>query len=207
MSNLWPTNDVVRLFIALPVPEAVMAELKRAQAELRDRLPGDCVRWTRPEQMHLTLRFLGNVAVDRVDALGQALGKACHDFSPLHLRAERIGFFPPMRHPRVIWASVHDDQEQLGALQKAIGGAADPFTLEKAEKEFRAHLTLGRTENIKTSQARVLAEIADGMVNRDFGDWTADKVEIMRSEFSSGGSRYSCVASIPLSGSKPQTHP
>ena len=204
MSEAVLKSEMVRLFIALAVPAAVMAELKRAQAELREQLPGDVVRWTRPEQIHLTLKFLGGMAFSQVDPLGQVVRKACHDFPPLHLHAERIGFFPQIRHPRVIWVSVRDDQEQLGPLQKAIAEAAAPFTLEKDEKEFTAHLTLGRTKNIRAHQARVLAEASQGMANRVFGNWTADKVDIMRSELHSTGRSYSCLASIPLSGSKPR---
>jgi RNA 2',3'-cyclic 3'-phosphodiesterase len=201
MSEAVPKSEMVRLFIALPVPAAVMAELKRAQAQLREQFPGDVVRWTRPEQIHLTLKFLGGVASSQVDALSQAVHAACHNFPPLHLHAERIGFFPQIRHPRVIWVSVRDDQEQLGTLQKAIAEAAAPFTLEQDEKEFTAHLTLGRAKNIKSHEARDLAEASQGMAKRVFGDWTADKVDIMRSELHSAGSRYSCLASMPLSGS------
>ncbi|MDB6121383.1 MAG: 2-5 ligase [Pedosphaera sp.] len=194
--------EVVRLFIALPVPAAVKEELQRLQAELRRKLPSDCVRWTRPEQSHLTLRFLGNVAVDQVEELSAAVRAVCNNFAPLQLRAERIGFFPQIRFPRVIWAWVHDDREQLRLLQTALQEATASFTREKAEKDFTGHLTIGRTQSMKSAQARILGDLAQEMVDRVFGEWTADTVEIIRSELSSSGSRYFRVAEIPLGGGK-----
>src|SRR5436853_393662 len=98
-----------RLFIAMTVPDAVKAEIEKAQAELRAALPG-VVRWTKRGQFHLTLRFLGNVPADRVELLTRAVRDVCAGFAALRLRAERIGCFPDLRFPRVIWAWVHDEK-------------------------------------------------------------------------------------------------
>ncbi|HEX4646531.1 MAG TPA: RNA 2',3'-cyclic phosphodiesterase [Verrucomicrobiae bacterium] len=135
--------------------------------------------------------------------MGKAVAEACRAFAPLHLRAERIGFFPQPRFPRVVWAWVHDDQRQLPLLHSAINEATRRFTVQPEEKEFTGHLTLGRTRNLKTAQARVLAKIAEELVNRSFGAWTADAVEIMRSRLSSSGSEHSRIASIPLTARLP----
>src|SRR4051812_7451283 len=103
--------ELFRLFIAISVPDAVKTEMEQAQAELRRALPEGCVRWTRREQFHLTLKFLGSVEAQRVAALADAIRGACQGFTPLRLRAERIGCFPDLRFPRVVWAWVHDRQE------------------------------------------------------------------------------------------------
>jgi 2'-5' RNA ligase len=196
--------EMFRLFIALPVPDAIMVELETLQRQLREQLPLDCMRWTRPEQIHLTLKFLGDVSSDKLPDLSGAVAKACRSFSPLHLRAERIGFFPQIRFPRVVWAWAHDDRQQLPRLRSAVNEATQSFTAQPEEKEFTGHLTLGRTRNIKSAQARLLAKIADELANRFFGAWTADAVEIMRSRLSSAGSEYSRLASIPLTGPHPR---
>ena len=99
-------SEMFRLFIALPVPDAIKAELEILQRQLREQLPRDCMRWTRPEQIHLTLKFLGYVSSDKLEDLSGAVAEACRAFAPLHLRAERIGFFPQIRFPRVVWAWV-----------------------------------------------------------------------------------------------------
>ena len=94
------SSTPLRLFIALPVPAAVKEELRRLQVELRGRLPNGPARWTRPEQIHLTLKFLGDVSADRVTEIEKAVRTACAAFAPMPLRAERIGFFPQIGFPR-----------------------------------------------------------------------------------------------------------
>jgi len=189
-----------RLFIAIPVPDGVKTELEKVQAELRGAISAGGVRWTKREQFHLTLRFLGDVAADRVEALARAVREVCDVFPPLRLRAERIGFFPDLRFPRVVWAWVHDEQELLPKLQEAIEAAAKDFTAEPAEKKFTGHITLARIKSLPRPQAELLAKMALGMTDRFFGEWTAGQVEIIRSELGPGGPRYTTVSVVPLGG-------
>lgn len=194
--------ELLRLFIALPVPQTVIGELQRAQNELRAVLKGGGVRWTQPEQIHLTLKFLGNVPSSDVRNLVDATVAACCSFSPIRLQVRGIGFFPSIRRPRVVWADVREEGENLRGLQSAIARASAPFTTEKDDKEFAAHLTLARVRNIRPNEARVLGEAARCMSERSFGAWTAHKVEIVRSELDSAGSRYSSVGEVILQSPK-----
>lgn len=196
------TSEHFRLFIALPVPQAVKDELRRAQNELRAVFDGGGVRWTRPEQIHLTLKFLGNVPSSDVRNLVDATVAACWSFSPIRLEVRGIGFFPSIRRPRVVWADVQEEGENLRGLQAAVARAGAPFTTEKDDKEFAAHLTLARVRNIRPNEARLLTEAARSLSERNFGDWTAAKVEIVRSEQDSEGSRYSSVGAIVLQAPK-----
>jgi 2'-5' RNA ligase len=193
------TTPTFRLFVAISPPEIVKDEIEKAQRELREGLPGNVVRWTRREQFHLTLNFLGNVAEARVAELIGALREVCRPFAALRLRAERIGFFPDTRVPRVVWAWVHDDKDILPRLQEAIAARVTSFTDERAEKKFTGHVTLGRIQNFRRPQAEVLAKLAFGMAERFFGEWLASHVELIRSELSSGGSRYTTLATFPIS--------
>ena len=188
----------MRLFIAIPVPEAVRDALEKIQTELRSTLPEEVVRWTKRAQFHLTLRFLGDVDSTQVQALAGSLRRACEPFAPLSLRAERIGFFPHMRSPRVIWAWVHDGNEVLPRLQQSIERATTPFTREAAEEKFTGHITLGRIQRIKRAEADTLGKVAVSMAERFFGEWTANHVELIHSELSSTGSRYTTIEAIAL---------
>ena len=190
----------IRAFLVLPLPEAVKGKIERAQDELRQALPKPCARWTRREQFHLTLCFLGNVATTRVPELTEAVGAACRGLPALKLRAERIGCFPDTRFPRVVWVWVHHDADQLAALQKAVAQATVTFAERQSEKDFTGHVTIARTKEIKRPQAEILARLAHSMTGRFFGEWTADKVELMRSDLSSDGARHSVVAIFPLQG-------
>src|ERR1039458_2056675 len=109
-----------RLFIAVTIPEEVKAKIAEAQSELRRALPERSVRWTKREQFHLTLRFLGNVDAPRVEALEEALRAACRGFSALWLSARGIGFFPDLRFPR-----------------GARGGGSDPIWMRHGLRRWK----------------------------------------------------------------------
>ena len=189
-----------RTFIAFSLPEPVRDEIEKTQEELRRALPRESVRWTRREQFHLTLKFLGNVEVQRLDALMDSVRGACDGFGALRLRAERIGFFPGLRRPRVVWAWVHDRFERLPVLQREVETATSGFTDEPLEKTFTGHVTLGRCKTIERKHAELLATLGKAMENRFFGEWTADRLEIIRSVPASGGSRYTTLGVVPLEG-------
>jgi 2'-5' RNA ligase len=184
--------------VAVTIPEGVKAKIEEAQAELRRVLPERAVRWTRREQFHLTLKFLGDVDAARVEALGEAIRAACRGFGALHLRAERVGFFPDLRYPRVVWVGVQDQAEQLPRLQAAVEGATREYTSEAKEERFTGHVTLARIKGIKRPEAEALGNAAAALAERLFGQWTAGQVELMRSELRPQGARHSSLASIGL---------
>jgi 2'-5' RNA ligase len=195
-----PPAQAFRLFIALTIPEEVKSEIEKAQAELRRTLPKGGVRWTRREQFHLTLKFLGNVEAQRVEPLADAVRGACQGFGTLDLRAERIGFFPDLRSPRVVWAGVRDQREQLPRLQSVVEAATRNFSAEDSSEKFTGHVTLGRIKTIRRPETEILARLAGGLATRFFGAWTADKIEIIRSQLSPDGAGYTTLATIPLAG-------
>jgi 2'-5' RNA ligase len=187
-----------RLFLALRLPEAVLAELARVQNELRRAVPDGSVRWTKRAQLHLTLRFLGNVEEAKIAALTGAAVGACAEFSPLSLLAAQIGFFPEQGFPRVIWAGVQDATNQLTRLQQALRSATLRFTAEAAEQKFSSHVTLGRAKAIRRPQAETLTKLGASLTGKRFGFWTAQEVELIRSELSSAGPRYSTLGRFAL---------
>jgi 2'-5' RNA ligase len=197
MTNENPAATL-RLFVAIALPEPVRDQIIRVQHELQRLVPREVVRWTRPEQFHLTLRFLGNVPSDEVEALRQAVGRACRSAPPLSLCAQGIGFFPNPRLPRVIWVGINDNGNRLVDLQKQIEGAARPFSAEPGEKNFAGHITLGRLKNAKPVDVQSLSTRAQSFATYTFGRWTASEVEIIRSELSAQGARYTVLAAIRL---------
>jgi RNA 2',3'-cyclic 3'-phosphodiesterase len=195
-----PPPETFRLFIAVTVPEDIKTEIEKTQAALRRALPKECVRWTKREQFHLTLKFLGNVDAQRVGPLVDGVRAACQGFAALELRAERVGFFPDLRSPRVVWAGVSDAREQLPLLQRAIEAACRDFTAEEAKEHFAGHVTLGRIKGLRRAEAEVLAGLASDLAARRFGAWTAAGIDLIRSQLSPNGAQYTTLAAIPLAG-------
>ena len=191
------STDKFRLFVAISIPEPVRDEIIRVQRELEPLVPRAVARWTRPDQFHLTLRFLGDVGADRVKDLKKSVEAVCQRGQPLSLRAEGVGFFPNPRSPRVIWVGI-DGAGRLMDLQRQIETAVNPYSSEPGEKNFTGHVTLGRLQYPRPADTRTLAVRAQAFEKQQFGEWTAQEVEIVRSELSSNGARHTVLASFRL---------
>ena len=139
-------SNKLRLFIAIALPEEAKRALKLAQDELKAGLTGSALRWTRPDQYHLTLKFLGDVEDSSVSEIIRALRRSCSGFPQLEMRAEGAGVFPNLRRPRVIWAGVRDGAEALTLLQEGIELALEPFAFGREERDFNGHITLARCQ-------------------------------------------------------------
>lgn len=187
-----------RLFIAIPLPEAVKAELARVQHELCAELPPHSASWTKLDNLHLTLRFLGGVSAERVAELEHNLRGTVAGFGELDLLCERFGCFPDLRFPRVIWAWVHDGDEKLAALAQRVNEAVAPFAERPAENSFTGHITLARPKQIRRAEVERLAKFVESSAGRRFGAWRATGLELLRSELSQGGSRYTTLAKFDL---------
>jgi 2'-5' RNA ligase len=191
-------SGFLRLFIALEVPAEVCGEMARAQGQLRrNALPG-AIRWTRPEQFHVTLRFLGDVPVNRLEALKTSVGAACAGFPAVRLSASGLGFFPGAERPRVIWCGAEDEAGRLADLHARLDEAVRSFAPAGKPERFAGHITLGRFKPGCHAVTPGLQERITRLRTRPFGGWQAGSVELVRSELTASGARYATVASFAL---------
>src|SRR5208282_4326978 len=190
--------QLLRLFVAILMPGTVRNEITGVQQELQRLVSRDAVRWTKPEQFHLTLRFLGDVPAERVAALQEAVNAVCRGSPALRLRAQGVGFFPNARSPRVIWAGVNDGEGRLVDLQKMLEAAVQPFTKESRTERFAGHVTIGRVKWLKRPEIEKLASHAQAVKDRLFGEWMANEIEIIQSRLSPAGAEHSQVAAVRL---------
>jgi 2'-5' RNA ligase len=190
MADLDP-KEFLRLFLAISIPEAVREELRRLQRELTPFLPPQSIRWTRPEQFHLTLKFLGNVSVTEVPALRETVHEICAVAPSMHLRAESVGVFPNEFSPRVFWVDIKNPDGQLARLQQQLEDAVGPFAEKPEEKKFTAHVTLARFEKLKQHDAETFAAIA--RTDKVIGEWTAQEVQLMQSTLQPTGALHAIL--------------
>ena len=188
----------LRLFVALQLPVEVRTALQCVQAELRELLPRGSASWTPPENMHLTLRFLGNVPAQQVVVVKAKLHSALVGFGALDLRCERVGGFPDLRFPRVIWAGVHDAEDKLPQLQQRVDAAVREFCERPTEERFCGHVTLARPKQLKRAEAERLARFAEAAAKRSCGQWRCTEIELIASELAAGGSRYTTLDACGL---------
>ncbi len=183
----------MRLFVALPLPAAARDEI----AALLTRMKG-CdwpVRWVQNEGLHLTLKFYGEVAPERLDVIEESVRFAAAGTGPLPLRIDALGAFPSVRHPRVLWVGL-DAPPALELLQDRLerGGESIGFPPEGAP--FRPHVTLGRVREGHRLPPRALEEM-DGTYERVA--FLAEEVVLYESLLSREGPRYERRATVPLS--------
>lgn len=187
---------MIRTFIAIELPQAVhqgldnfCRELKRSRAQ---------VSWVRPENIHLTLKFLGDVAPEQLNPIQEALEKAAAETAPFRLQAAGCGAFPSLKQMHIVWVGVRGDHEPLNALQKQIESALAPMGFKREDRPFKPHLTIGRVKGRQGTRA--LQE--NLMANQAFETETFDVAEVVlyKSDLRPEGARYTPLFRAALAG-------
>ena len=176
----------MRLFIALTPPPDVQREVWDAFAPLRERpLP---VKWVPPENVHLTLKFLGEVRHERQAEIVGALASAAQGTKTITLVVRGAGAFPNARAPRVVWAGIEPDPA-IEILADRVERSCAPLGFPPEGRPFRPHLTLGRAErDARGRDWAGMAELLDGLVVA--ASAVLDGVDLVTSELRRGGSVY-----------------
>jgi RNA 2',3'-cyclic 3'-phosphodiesterase len=192
-----------RLFISLDLPPAIKQAAAAVQERLRevqadDGLHGKWnVSWTRPEGMHLTLKFLGEVEGERVTEIQAALMEAGRALRPITIQIEGLGGFPSSRAPRVIWLGIKEPIGDLVRIQKRVDEVLAPLGFLPEPRDFHPHLTLGRIKSPKGRET--LAKALEDQKADYLGEWMLEELDLMRSTLRPGGAVYAKIWSIKAS--------
>ena len=180
-------QQTIRTFIALELPPAVKTFLQEVQQELK-RLKIRA-RWVRPESIHLTLKFLGDINPDDTDRIAEAMIRAAADISSVALSARGIGVFPGIKRPRVIWIGLGGNIQELLALQGRLETELEALGFPKEKRAFKAHLTLARIKQAvdRTAIRQMMGQYAS--LSSD--DFTCDRVILYKSDLKPSGAVYS----------------
>lgn len=192
------SNDkAIRAFLAIEPPPEIRREISGLQKRLRSACPFE-VRWVRPEGLHLTLKFFGDIKSADVKSLTPVVEKITAPFPPLRLNMQQLGLFPAGKHPRVLWIGLGGDVAPLLALQKDLEEDLQECGFPKEARPFRPHLTLGR---IKTAPpAGSVAAFMAGADNVAAGSFNAVALELIQSDLTPQGAVYTLIARFPLQG-------
>ena len=191
-------NLKIRSFIALPIPDPVRDVLQGTINTLDDGI-GERIRWVRPEGIHLTLKFMGDIDVTVINKLLSLLPAVANGFTPFELTMAELGCFPNNRRPRVLWAGVKGNLSVLRDLHIAIDNLVGDVGLPREQAEFSPHITLGRVNrNLSERHIRQIGQLVDTTDLPDNPSWTNQTVDLMRTELDPAGSRHYLVESFPL---------
>ncbi|HEY41708.1 MAG TPA: RNA 2',3'-cyclic phosphodiesterase [Dehalococcoidia bacterium] len=188
----------VRSFVAIELPEKLKSEL----IELSEHLESgghSGVRWVDPRGIHLTLKFLGDVAVDRLDNITAALREAASGVSPFRLEVGGLGVFPNPRRVRVAWVGISGELDRLRQLQQRVESSLAEIGFPAEPRGFTPHLTLARVRDQVSPEERQnfgrLIESTDFKATQNI---TVDMVFLMRSQLTRQGAIYSRLSSVGL---------
>jgi RNA 2',3'-cyclic 3'-phosphodiesterase len=184
----------MRTFIAIEIPSEVKSALVALQDDLRRA--GADVSWTRPENIHLTLRFLGEVDERRIGEVEKVCVTSAAEFQPFTLSLNDTGVFPNARQPRILWAGLAGEIEKAVEMRKRLDDGLALIGFEREDKDFNPHLTIGRVKsNRKTRELIALAD-ARRVPTLSF---VVTEIVLMKSELHPAGARYTPIAKVSLS--------
>jgi len=189
--------NLLRAFIAVEIPFEIRAAIGKAMAPLQTGI-GSIVRWVPTDNMHLTLKFLGDVSPGSVEMLSQMLGAEADMFNCFDVGVGGLGSFPSLKRPRVIFIGIQAPPT-LEALQRGIESASRRLGYESEARGFSAHLTIGRLrQNARATEQQALRRRLEETRIDSLGTARVDSVHLYKSDLRPTGSLYTCLYSAPL---------
>ncbi len=200
---------MIRTFLAVELPAPLKQALTRLQADVRNRIsrelsPGMRIQWVRPDSIHLTVKFLGNIPEDHVDDLRSLVGDTLRSLAPFSIDVAGLGVFPDLRAPRVLWLGLSSRSSEgspttaLSHLAATVEHCVEGLGYPPESRPFNPHLTLARIKEGAKEVGRALARI--GLLDGDvqLGQLDVRTVALMQSELRPSGSVYTKLWEVPL---------
>jgi 2'-5' RNA ligase len=190
--------NVQRAFIAIELPSQLQDALEKQTARLRHSLGDDLVRWISTQNMHLTLKFMGNITASHLEFIKQFITQTADSHSQFDLQISGIGSFPNSKRARILWAGIHAPAG-LASLQKSLEAGAARLGYENEDRPFSPHLTLGRVrQNIDPAGLQKIRTMLDTIQLGHIGSARVDSIHLYKSELQTSGSVYTKLFSAPL---------
>ena len=189
--------EQIRSFVAIELPAEVRLALERIITGLKSGQPSR-VRWVEPDSIHLTLKFLGNVTADKIEAITGAIREGAQGTDPFRLEVKGLGAFPNLRRVQVAWAGVSGETDRLNQLQKRIDLNLAKIGFKPETRPFSAHLTLARMRDQASPDDR--QRLGDLLAGTPFegGVFTVGSINLMRSQLQRTGAVYSRISTVNL---------
>ena len=186
-------KESVRTFICIAIPESITERIDHLQKTLK--AIDAQVSWTKPSNIHLTLKFLGAVEATRIQRVAKAVERAAAGINRFEIEVSGAGCFPSPRSPRVLWIGFSEVPDALRQLYANLEDELDREGFAREQRKFSPHLTIGRLRGPKNAAGLADALIASGFAAETF---KANEVIVMRSDLKPAGSVYTAQAVIKL---------
>lgn len=189
---------MLRSFIAVEVPAGIQGAIAQSTASLKNALPKSLVRWVTPQNVHLTLKFLGDVSSTNLERLAGTLKGEVASHEMFSMSVGGLGAFPSPRRARVIWIGLKAPPA-LELLRRGVEAAAAQLGYAPEERPFSAHLTIGRVgQNVSAADLQHIRTALEASKMGEFGTLRVEAVHIFKSDLRPGGSVYTHLYALPL---------
>jgi 2'-5' RNA ligase len=189
--------DTVRTFIAIEISQEARVRVVEHINHLRREVPNVRASWSREDNLHLTLKFLGNVPVSQISAVSQAAAAAAAAIEPFELTIGGCGWFPPHGKPKVLWIGIDDPDSRLRELQDALQARCAEAGFQRDERAFHPHLTIARLRSPAGSRHLAETHKAHGFPSQRL---TVSELVVFRSELLRDGSKHTAISRHDLGG-------
>lgn len=186
----------MRTFIGIGLPAKCRAALAAALSPLKAESPG--ISWTAERNLHLTMRFLGEIEAARVGELTTAMAEAARGIPPFPFAVEGPGGFPDLRAPRVLWVGIGEPLELVRKLHQNMEDALSDAGFSREGRAFHPHVTVGRVR--RRLPPGWAAQFAGALSGKRFGVVPAGSYQLYESRLSPGGSVYTVLSDVPFGG-------
>jgi len=179
-------SHTIRTFIAIELPEKIIYTIGKVQEEIKSyRLK---IRWVRPENIHLTLKFLGDTKEADTEKVARAVSESVTGYSPISLAVKGIGVFPGIKKPRVLWLGISKQLDLLTALQQTLDEKLEAMGFPKEKRPFKGHLTLGRIKS--KIDPKTLHDVLKKFIQFESEPFFADRIILYKSDLKPKGAVY-----------------
>lgn len=172
----------MRLFVGIPLPQDVLEGLRPLLEDWRNNVGG--VRYVEPENLHITLKFIGEVDVRRVERIAALLDAVA--FTPFTVRLEGMGAFPSVEHPRVVWVGIRDGFDRIVEISAEVDRLLSAEGVPRESRAFHPHVTIGRVKG----QSRAVSEKIKEYCGCSFGTFVVERFVLYRSTLTPDGPVY-----------------
>ncbi len=189
---------MLRSFVAVEIPAGMQSALAHSTAPLQKALPKPLVRWVAPQNVHLTLKFLGDISPANLERLAEALKAEAMAHETFSMSVGGLGAFPTPRRARIIWIGL-EAPAALTALLRGVEAVAARLGYASEDRPFSPHLTIGRVgQNVSGTDLQRIRAALEGTVIGALGTVQVEAVHMFRSDLQPGGPVYTRLYSLPL---------
>ena len=185
--------ETIRTFVAIELTQEIKDTISCVIDALKRE--GGTIRWVEPRNLHLTLKFLGNIGSNRIDETMECIKTSCNGIHRFDITVRDVGTFPNLKRPKVIWIGVEEDGNMLKSLYERMEDKFEKIGIERENRGFSPHLTVGRVRTPRGLEG-VLARM--DKIEFETRKMEVDRIVLMKSDIRHQGPIYSPLGSVEL---------